>query len=70
MKIVKHLLMATLTLCSLSCAAEVLPQPQTTGGLPLMDVMSARKSSRDIDPSQGITRQDLSNMLCHRGEPL
>lgn len=63
MKIVKHFLMATLTLCSLSCAAEVLPQPQTTGGLPLMDVMSARKSSRDIDPSQGITRQDLSNML-------
>ena len=43
MKIVKHLLMATLTLCSLSCAAEVLPQPQTTGGLPLMDVMSARE---------------------------
>ena len=43
--------------------AEVLPAPQTTGGKPLMQVMSERKSSRDYKENQTVTKQDLSNML-------
>lgn len=43
--------------------AEVLPEPQTTGGKPLMQVMNERKSSRDYQENQTVTKQDLSNML-------
>ena len=50
-------------MASFSIAAEVLPTPQTTGGKPLMQVMSERKSSRDYQENQTITKQDLSNML-------
>ena len=61
-------------MASFSIAAEVLPTPQTTGGKPLMQVMSERKSSRDYQENQTITKQDLSNMLwaawgvTHEGE--
>ena len=50
-------------MASFSIAAEVLPAPQTTGGKPLMQVMSERKSSRDYKENQSVTKQDLSNML-------
>ena len=50
-------------MASCSIEAEVLPTPQTTGGKPLMQVMSERKSSRDYQENQTITKQDLSNML-------
>ena len=43
--------------------AEVLPAPQTTGGQPLMKVMSERKASRDYQENQTVSKQDLSNML-------
>lgn len=46
------------------CAgAEVLPQPKTTGGMPLMKAMSLRCSQRDISPSSSVTKQELSDML-------
>lgn len=64
MKKIAKLIMATMmiaTSCTLS--AEVLPAPQTTGGMPLMQAMQERKSMRDIDPASTVTRQDLSNML-------
>lgn len=48
---------------SFSINAEVLPEPQTTGGKPLMQVMNERKSSRDYQENQMVTKQDLSNML-------
>lgn len=50
-------------MASCSIEAEVLPTPQTTGGKPLMQVMSERKSSRDYQENQTVTKQDLSNML-------
>ena len=50
-------------MASFSINAEVLPAPQTTGGKPLMQVMSERKSSRDYKENQTVTKQDLSNML-------
>lgn len=50
-------------MASISINAEVLPKPQTTGGKPLMQVMSERKSSRDFQENQTISKQDLSNML-------
>ncbi len=43
--------------------AEVLPAPQTTGGKPMMQMMAERKTQRDIDPSQPVSKQDLSNIL-------
>lgn len=43
--------------------AEVLPQPKTTGGMPLMQAMSLRCSQRDINPSSSVTKQELSDML-------
>ena len=61
---VRTLLLGIITImASFSIAAEVLPAPQTTGGKPLMQVMSERKSSRDYQENQTITKQDLSNML-------
>ena len=60
----KQILMsATMIMASMTCAAEVLPQPMTTGGKPLMQVMNERTSSRDINPSSSVSKQDLSNML-------
>ena len=64
MKKIAKLIMSTMmiaTSCTLS--AEVLPAPQTTGGMPLMQAMQERKSMRDIDPASTVTKQDLSNML-------
>lgn len=64
MKRIAKLIMATMmiaTSCTLS--AEVLPAPQTAGGMPLMQAMQERKSMRDIDPASTVTKQDLSNML-------
>lgn len=60
----KLLVFATITLmASFSTSAEVLPAPQTTGGKPLMQVMSERKSSREYQENQSVSKQDLSNML-------
>ena len=50
-------------MASFTINAEVLPTPNTTGGKPLMQVMNERKSSRDYQPEQAISKQDLSNML-------
>lgn len=63
MKFTKSILAAVVAALSITAAAEVLPAPQTTGGMPLMDAVSNRKSSRDIDPNQVVTKQELSNML-------
>ncbi len=60
----KLFVFATITLmASFSTSAEVLPAPQTTGGKPLMQVMSERKSSREYQENQSVSKQDLSNML-------
>ena len=60
----KLFVFTTITLmASFSVNAEVLPAPQVTGGKPLMQVMSERKSSREYQENQTVTKQDLSNML-------
>ena len=56
-------LMAILLTTAVAAQAQVLPLPQTNGGMPLMQAMQERKSSRDIDPNSTITNQELSNML-------
>ena len=50
-------------MASFSAIGEVLPAPQVTGGKPLMQVMSERRSSRDYQENQTVSKQDLSNML-------
>lgn len=50
-------------MASFSIIAEELPAPQTTGGKPLMQIMNERKSSRDYQENQVVSKQDLSNML-------
>ncbi len=64
MKKIAKLIMSTMMIAtSCTVSAEVLPAPQTTGGMPLMQAMQERKSMRDIDPASTVTKQDLSNML-------
>ena len=63
MKLSKYILAAAIIMSGLCATAEVLPAPQVTGGMPVMDAMNKRMSSRDIDPDQAVTKQDLSNML-------
>ena len=63
MKTLKLIMAACLAASTLTTGAEVLPKPQTTGGMPLMEAMAARQSSRDIDPASIVTKQELSNML-------
>ncbi len=62
MKLNKCLLAAIVSVCAMSATAEVLPAPQTTGGMPIMEAMSLRQSSRNYDYSQPITKQDISNL--------
>jgi len=40
-----------------------LPEPQTDGGRPLMQVMKARQTSRDFGPDTKLPMQVLSNLL-------
>ena len=63
MKTLKLIMAACLAASTLTTGAEVLPKPQTTGGMPLMEAMAARQSSRGIDPASIVTKQELSNML-------
>ena len=63
MKITNLIMASILFATSGLASAEILPEPQTVGGQPLMKVMNERKSSRDIDPNSTISKQDLSNIL-------
>ena len=62
-KIAKFIALTAMIATSCALNGEVLPTPQTTGGMPLMQAMQERKSQRDIDPASTVTKQDLSNML-------
>lgn len=61
--LVKVASVATAIGTCLSANAEVLPQPNTTGGMPLMKAMSLRCSQRDINPASTVTKQELSDIL-------
>lgn len=62
MRLNKYLVAAAMSVALLCANAEVLPHPQTTGGMPLMDAMTLRMSSRDYDYTQAISKQDMSNL--------
>ena len=62
----KRILLASIiALASLSSVASdiVLPQPQTTGGMPLMEALSKRKSTREFSTNKRLTDQQLANLL-------
>jgi hypothetical protein len=57
-----------LTACHLSVLSQdakviKLPQPQTDGGKPLMQVLKARQTSREFGPETKLPLQILSNLL-------
>ena len=63
----KHIIIASmLTLMSLSSmnAADIeLPHPQKTGGMPLMEALSNRKSTREFSTEKRLSTQQLSDLL-------
>ncbi len=42
---------------------KVLPQPEMTGGMPLMQAIAQRQSSRDFDPAKAVDDRTLSEIL-------
>lgn len=59
----KFILSAVVATSAMTGWGEVLPAPQTTGGMPVMEAMAKRQSSRDVDASSIVTKQELSNVL-------
>lgn len=58
------LLLVTLFLSVTLSAQDIqLPKPQTTGGMPLRDAMSARKSTREFSATKPLSTQQLSDLL-------
>ena len=61
----KSFLLAAVLLSPLAAGAEdwKLPAPQQTGGMPLIEALANRKSTREFAPGKKLTDQQLSNML-------
>lgn len=63
----KRILFASLILAaSSSCAISgdiQLPQPQTTGGMPLMEALANRKSTRQFDSEKRLSQQQHADLL-------
>lgn len=63
----RHFIIASmLTMMSFSsCAASdiVLPQPQKKGGMPLMEALSKRQSTREFSSDKQLSEQQLSDLL-------
>ena len=60
----RSILLFSLTILSLSLFAQdiKLPAPQRTGGMPLMDALNLRQSTREFS-SKELSRQTLSDLL-------
>lgn len=56
------LVIATLSLSACSSDIE-LPRPETTGGMPLMDALANRKSTREFSSEKRLSMQQLSSLL-------
>lgn len=56
------LILGLFLVASISAQDIVLPEPVTTGGMPLMEALSKRSSNREFS-AEGIDNQTLSNML-------
>ena len=70
MKTIPRLLALLSVICAFAIAAAplaaqdiALPAPQKTGGIPLMDALSKRATSRSFDSARDLTQQQLSNLL-------
>ncbi|MDR2813266.1 MAG: SagB/ThcOx family dehydrogenase [Prevotellaceae bacterium] len=67
-------MMKTVTLCAVALMASAtafaqniqLPAPQKSGGKPLMEALSQRKSSREFD-AKALSEQTISNLLWAAG---
>ncbi|MBQ7041727.1 MAG: SagB/ThcOx family dehydrogenase [Muribaculaceae bacterium] len=58
------ILLAVIAISLNSCASDiVLPQPQKTGGMPLMEALSKRKSTREFDAEKRLNNQQLADLL-------
>ncbi|AWI10474.1 SagB/ThcOx family dehydrogenase [Ereboglobus luteus] len=51
------------TAATLSAQDIALPSPQKTGGMPLMDALAKRSTSRSFDSKRELSQQQLSNLL-------
>ena len=52
-----------MSLSSMNAADIELPQPQKTGGMPLMEALSNRKSTREFSTEKRLSTQQLSDLL-------
>lgn len=62
----KHIIFASLiAIASFSCVASdvFLPQPQKKDGMPLMEALSNRKSTREFSSDRRLSDQQLSDLL-------
>ena len=63
MKKVLSVVMTIATAASLFAADIDLPAPQTSGGMPLMEALSKRKTDRKFSADKQLSLQQLSNLL-------
>lgn len=63
MKGIIFTLLAILSFLRIEAQNIQLPQPQKTGGKPLMEALNDRKSSREFDTTKDLSLQTLSNLL-------
>lgn len=61
--IINLLSLALMAPIALGAETKTLPSPVITGGMPLMEAINARQSSRDYDPGHKVDDQTLSEIL-------
>lgn len=59
----KYILSALIATIAMTLNSEVLPKPNTEGGMPLMESIAQRKSHRDMSANGTVSKQQLSDML-------
>lgn len=57
------LIMALFSINMLTAQDIELPQPQKSGGMPLMDALANRHSSREFNPDSTLSTQQLADLL-------
>ncbi|MDF9828014.1 SagB-type dehydrogenase family enzyme [Ereboglobus sp. PH5-10] len=63
LSLVAALCVLAATATALSAQDIALPSPQKNGGMPLMDALAKRSTSRSFDSKRELSRQQLSNLL-------
>ena len=59
----EYILSALIATIAMTLNSEVLPKPNTEGGMPLMESIAQRKSHRDMSANGTVSKQQLSDML-------